>query len=175
MRNLSSASEIDYVQPWFGVIIIASEYLYCLRLPYNSVIYAAGKFRETRTSAGVEAVLNIAVSLILVRQFGLVGVACGTFTAMTYRTVSFIRFLSKSVLELSVLEQVKRYAVSVLAYVTACLLLSRIPFTTTNYFQWGVYAAIVFICDTAITLMFNYLFMRKEMKIMFTKLLASRK
>ncbi len=159
---VKNITDVEYVQYAFGYIIIAAEYLYCLRLPYNSIINAAGKFRETRTSAIVEAALNIVVSVVLVSQFGLIGVAIGTFTAMLYRTVSFMFFLHRDVICLGIGTQVKRYLISFAIYGTMIYAASLLHISITNYWTWIAFAVITFAATGIITLLVNYLLMRKE-------------
>ena len=155
-------TDAEYVRYAFGYIIIAAEYLYCMRSPYNSVIYAAGKFKETKVSAGLEAALNILISVILVPKFGLIGVAIGTFTAMAYRTVSFILFLNKDVIRFSILSQVKRYTVSLIIYVGLIYAFSLIDVTVTNYLTWIVFACVTFVVSSTVTFASNYIVMKEE-------------
>lgn len=163
-----------YIQPLFGIIIIAAEALYCLRLPYYSVIYAAGKFKETNRSAYIEAVINILVSIVLVYKFGLVGVAIGTFTAMLYRTIAFIAFLSKNILDLNIIYQVKRYIITAIAYVLGVFLLSKISISDNSYVSWAFFACIVFILMSILTFAINIL-LDKNNTIESLKLLKIRK
>lgn len=161
---VKNVSDADYIQPLFGLLIIAAEYLYCLRTPYNSIIYAAGKFKETKVSAGLEAVINIVISVILVQKFELVGVAIGTIIAMAYRTIAFIVYLHKDVLRLKYMSELKRYGISLLSYLISIFGFSRISIETGNYFEWVIYAAIVFVLTAFVSLAVNMLFNYKETK-----------
>ena len=154
----TKVQDANYIQPLFGIIIIAAEAVYCLRLPYYSIIYAAGKFKETNRSAYIEAGVNILVSIVLVYKFGLIGVAIGTFTAMFYRTVAFIVFLSKNILELDIKYQIKRYIITAIAYVLGVILLSRLSIDINSYFSWAVYAVSVLIIMSIFTFVVNILF-----------------
>lgn len=145
-------------------MIIAAEYLYCLRTPYNSIIYAAGKFKETKFSAGAEAVINIVISIILVQKFELVGVAIGTLIAMAYRTIAFIIYLHKDVLHLSYMSEIKRYGISLLSYIISIIAFTRIAVSTENYFEWVIYAGIVFVLTASVSLGINMFFNYKETK-----------
>ena len=153
-----NVQDANYIQPLFGIIIISAEALYCLRLPYYSIIYAAGKFKETNTSAYIEAGINIIVSIVLVYKFGLVGVAIGTFAAMFYRTIAFIVFLSKNILELDVKYQIKRYVITAIAYVLGVILLSNINIEVKSYISWAGFAGLVFLLMSIFTLVVNILF-----------------
>lgn len=172
---VKNINDISYVHYAFGYIIIAAEYLYCVRSPCNSIIYAAGKFKETKTSAAIEAGLNIFISVLLVEKFGLLGVGIGTFAAMAYRTVSFMFFLSKEVICVSVLKQMKRYAVSVLIYVSLILGVSSVQIEVSNYIQWIIYTAVVFVVCGIVTLGANYLVVRNDIKAVINSLIKRRK
>lgn len=69
--------------------MVAAYGCYSIRLPYNTMVLAAGHYKETQLSAIIEAVLNIGISVIFVFRFGLYGVAIGTLVAMVYRTSVF--------------------------------------------------------------------------------------
>lgn len=171
---IGSRSNDNYIQYAFGFIILAAEYLYCLRLPYNSVIYAAGKFKETRASAALEAAINIVISVILVHRFGLIGVAIGTLVAMIYRTISFVLYLRKEILNFSAILQVKRYAISLIAYSISIILLRHVDIVTSNYFSWSAYALLILISCSVITVVFNYLFLCSDFKLTLSKILSRK-
>lgn len=161
---VKNINDINYIHYAFGYIIIAAEYLYCVRAPYNSIIYAAGKFKETKISAAVEAALNIIISVILVVRFGLLGVSIGTFTAMAYRTISFMFFLKKDVIYFSVSKQIKRYIISGVIYVGLVWTLSLPHLDINSYLVWFLYASVVFVICFTFTLFFNYVVFREDTK-----------
>ena len=172
---VDNINDADYIQPVFGILIIAAEYVYCLRLPYNSIINAAGKFKETKIPAVIEAGLNIVISVILVNIFGLIGVAIGTLTAMGYRLVSFVLYLRKDVVYLSVKVQAARLALSAALYSINVLVFSRIELPTDNYFYWAIYAAVIAFLCTLVTLLGNLIFARKQLISAFRLLVSRRK
>ena len=157
VKNITDAEYVQYV---FGYIIVAAEYLYCLRSAYSSVIYAAGKFKETKRSAEIEAVFNILISVTLVVKFGLIGIAIGTLTAMLYRTVSFIKYLHKDVLKLTYFSQIKRYLISLISYLISIILFLFTSVQINNYLQWIVFGLAATFVSSIIVLFFNFLFDR---------------
>ena len=86
-------TDVNYIRYTFGALLVISEYIWAIRLPYSSIISSAGHFKETRKGAWVEAIVNIIISLILVKKYGIVGVAIGTIIAMAIRTIEFIYLL----------------------------------------------------------------------------------
>lgn len=161
---VKNVTDANYIQPIFGVILITAEMVYCLRSPYNSIIYAAGKFRATKVSAAVEAGLNIIISCVLVPFWGLVGVAIGTLVAMTYRTVSFANYLRKHILEFSAISQLKRYGITLLIYAITIVFFSRLSYKPTGYLAWFIYAGVVFALVCVVTFTLNYLLDKRNTK-----------
>lgn len=93
--------DADYDQALFGALLIVSELIYCIRDPYVALAYSANRFKDIRKHAYIEASLNILLSVVLVKFFGLVGVAIGTIIAMSYRTTYHVFYLKKHILHRS--------------------------------------------------------------------------
>ena len=91
-------TDVQYRQPLFAILMIAGSYAYSIRHPFGCVVSAAGHYRQTNVGAVGEVVINLAVSLVLVKPLGLVGVALGTFAAMSFRTIHTVWYLSKHIL-----------------------------------------------------------------------------
>lgn len=94
----TNISDANYIVPAFAYLITIAQASYCLRLPYNIMVLAAGHYKQTQWSAIIEATINIVVSVVLVFNFGLIGVAIGTLAAMAYRTIYLAWYLSRSIL-----------------------------------------------------------------------------
>lgn len=169
VRNITDA---DYIQYSFGYTILAAEYMYCMRLPYNSVIFAAGRFKETKISAYIEAGINLVSSLILVNSYGLFGVALGTLLAMVYRTAYFIWYLRRHLLYLRASDEGKNFLASVLAFVLLILFFPRGLMSADNFISWGIRAAGVFVICSIITLAAHFLIAGKETVQLFRTVLS---
>ena len=72
--------------------------IFCIREPYRVLVLAAGKFKETNVGAIVEAVINLILSILLIKRLGLIGVALGTILAILYRFIYLIIYLKNDVL-----------------------------------------------------------------------------
>ena len=118
-RNVVDA---NYYQPLFGYILVISEYIFVIRIPYSGITYAAGCFKETRVGAWIEAISNILLSIILVHKFGLVGVVIATLVAMSFRTIEFIYFSSKHILNRSMKISIKIFLVFAFEFIIGVLL-----------------------------------------------------
>lgn len=91
-------TDTNYYQPVFAILILLAEGMYCLREPYVNVAYQSGHFKQLAKCAYLEAIINIVISLLLTRRFGLIGVAIGTLFSMTFRTIYQVWYLKKNIL-----------------------------------------------------------------------------
>ena len=94
-------TDANYNQPVFAIILIAAEFLYCIREPYFNLAQAAGRFKDMKFHAYVEAGINLFFSIVLVNYIGLVGVAVGTLLGNAYRTLYHVLYLEDHILHRS--------------------------------------------------------------------------
>ena len=90
--------DAQYIIPIFSIVITLAQAVYAIRIPYETMILAANKFRETQMSAIVEVIINIGLSVALVNRIGLLGIAIGTLISMIYRTIYFIYYLHSNII-----------------------------------------------------------------------------
>lgn len=164
------ADSESYIMPLFGTLLIVSEFIYCIRLPYFYAIINAGHFRQITKSAYIEAGLNIIVSLALVFPLGLMGLAIGTGTAMTYRTVYLIRYCSENITKTSVMLPIKKLLPFTVASAVAVFAAGFIKFTPNSFLQWFIYAAGVGVAVLFLLVCVSIIFYRNDIKILFQKL-----
>jgi len=161
----SGITDVNYVRPLFGVLIVLAEFLWAVRIPYSSLTLAAGHFKETKKGAWIESIVNITISLILVQKFEIVGVAIGTGVAMLIRTIEFVYHTSKYVLERSLLKSIKKILVIVIEVLIICFIASIIPETNVvSYTSWILQALIILGVSVVVVLSINCTIYRKELQ-----------
>lgn len=117
-------TDVQYHQPFFAILLIAGSYAYSIRHPFGCVVSAAGHYKETKLGAIGEVAINLGLSLALVKPFGLVGVALGTFLSMTFRTIYTVWYLSKHILH----RPVWKFLIKLLCnLVISAVLITQIP------------------------------------------------
>lgn len=163
-------TDAEYIQPIFSFLIITAEFVYCLRSPYNSIVFVANKFKETKFSSFIEAGVNITISCVLVGRFGLIGVAIGTLVAMIYRTIYFIYYLKENIILFTYRSQIKRYLITILGYVAAVVISSKVSIPVYSLLTWILYALVVFIISSTINILINFLLVRNDMVFVLKKL-----
>ncbi len=151
-------NDAEYVFPVFGILISLAQMFFCLRLPYNAMIFVAGHYKQTQSSAIIEAVINIVVSVSLVFSFGLVGVAIGTLFAMAYRTVYLVLYLRKNIMKRPVKLFVKHIVIDVVAIGLSIYLATSIQMGDISYLSWIIMAVKVAVVVGLIVLVLNTVF-----------------
>ncbi len=153
-------TDANYIQPLFAFLIILSGLIACARTIYSTLVYSIGHFKQTNMISWVEAITNILLSIILVVKLGLVGVAIGTAVSAFIRLVYFMFYSSKNVLNRSFKSCLKWLFVLILE-VVLCYLFINSNFniiTPTNYLEWILYAVVVLLGVTIVTLFINIIF-----------------
>lgn len=162
-------TDCNYIRPLFGYLIIFSELIYCIRIPYLSVVEAAGHFKQTRNGALIEALVNISVSILAVQKLGLVGVCIGTIIAMLFRTVQYALYMNKKILRNSIFPFIKR---GIVLLINICLILVIGNYLLlgkpNTYYSWTIYAIVTTLIATVCTLFLDLIFYHKDTKILFS-------
>ena len=166
-------NDVNYIRYTFGYLIVISEFIWAIRLPYSSITLAAGHFKETRKGAWVEAISNIVISIILVNKYGIVGVAIGTIGAMTIRTIEFIYHTNKYILNRSIWISIKKIVIVILETILIICISNYLPYLDNiSYLNWIINAIMVFVIACLCTIIINYMFYKKEFKDLFRILKA---
>ena len=161
-------TDINYYRPTFAILIIVAELIWCIRLPYSSITLAAGHFKQTKLGAWIEAGTNLILSIILVINYGMVGVAIGTLVAMLIRTAEFVIHTSKYILNRSIWISIKKIALIVVQVIIVVCLSNLLPtFTNVTYLGWICYAIMISIFTSIIVITSNLLIYKESRKDLF--------
>lgn len=150
--------DIEYSRPLFAYLLVLSQWFYCVRIPYGNVLNAAGHYKQTKPGAYMEAALNLGVSLITVKKYGLNGVMFGSMVAMFARTIYTIWYLSKNILNRKVARFLKEAGLN---FLLGILIVFFAPFiytiSTDSFFAWGIDAAVVCVVVFAVFIGLNFI------------------
>ena len=161
----SNVQDVDYHQYSFGIVLTIAELIYCIRDPYVSVSYSAGHFKQIAKYAYTEAIMNIALSVILAFKFGLIGIAVGTLISMLYRMLAHIYYMKKNIMFREYSKAIKAFcvfgSVSLICYFAVNSLFSL---TFTGYVEFFIYGFYIFIIVSFITVIASLIFYRDKIK-----------
>ncbi len=160
----SALGEGNFIQPLFAMLLLTGELIFCLRLPYDTIVMAAGRFKDTQNGAFIEAGLNLALSIILVYSFGLIGVVIGTVVSILFRLIYFMIFLHNNILYLRYAKIIKRMAISAISVLLNVSIMWKIAqrLTLDTLSGWLAGAVIITICTATVTLAIHLLFYGRE-------------
>ncbi|NLI55110.1 MAG: sugar isomerase [Clostridiales bacterium] len=157
-------TDANYIVPTFAVLIVLANASYCLRIPYHTLVFAAGHFKQTQLSSILEASINVVVSIVLVFHYGMIGVAIGTLVAMLYRTIYLAWYLRANILNRPFRHFVQHFVIDILTVVVILFSTRWINITETSWTDWMIRAFIVGVIACAETLGINAIFYRRIIK-----------
>lgn len=176
MLYTKNVSDANYVRPAFAALMIIAGAFSCYRIPYKTIVDAAGHFRPLRNGAWVEAGLNIGLSVIAVSCWGLVGVALGTVAATVFRATQYAIYLQKTIIHRKQRIFAGRVALSLgtilLAILAGMLLLPSGPVSITGWIIQAVCTTLAVSVWTVITHLIIY---RNDMVLVWQKLMQTFK
>lgn len=156
-------NDADYIQPLFAALIVAANAAHCLRLPYNIMILAAGHYKQTQHNYIIAAILNIVVSVLAVKAWGLVGVAIGTLLAMGYQTVWMAWYDSKHLIKWPFGNFVKQVVVDIVTVVLCSIACSVFSMRSVSYMGWIINAIEVAAVWLVLMVVINIAFYKDKM------------
>lgn len=157
-------NDANYIQPLFAILLTLANAMHCLRLPYNIMILAAGHYRETQRSYVVAAMVNIITSVLMVKAYGLVGVAIGTLVAMAYQTIWLAAYNSKHFIYWPVRKVVKQFVLDAGTAAAIVAIGEYLPFAQISYLSWCVLAVETAGIALALVFVVNWLFYKDKVR-----------
>lgn len=156
-------SDTNYIVPTFAILISLANAMYCLRMPYNIMILAAGHYKQTQNNYIIATFLNIVISIVTVKFLGLIGVAVGTLVAMLYQTIWMANYSSKHLLEWSYHTLFKQFFVDIITAIIGYILTSTFQLVTpSGYLSWFLLAIKVAVIWIIVVVCINTIFYRDK-------------
>lgn len=153
-------TDADYFQPLFSALIVMAHGCHCLRLPYNLMIFAAGHYKQTQNNYIIATVMNIIISIVCVKQWGLVGVAIGTLISMLYQTIWMAIYNAKNLVKRSMKIFAKQSIVDAITLLCFAAIPLERKLMKVGYMTWIILAAKVAVVFLCITIVVNLIFYR---------------
>ena len=164
-------NDADYIQYGVGYLLVLAEMVYCLRDPYVSATYSAGKFKQVTKYAIWEVMINLVISLMFVHKWGLIGVVTGTCISMIYRMLAHILYLKRNVLYRKPWKAVRKIIVYGTTSLVVFILNTKwIVKQVDTYIEWFLLAMEVVIIVLIFVTVVSILFYKKE----FNELIGNR-
>lgn len=166
-----SVTDVNYFRPTFAIVMVLAVMIRSVRQPYRMLVEGSGKFRETRNGAIAEVIINLLVSIVMVRMFGVIGVLIGTLVAGVIRTVEFAVYCMRDILEVSCLHIVKSFGLLSFTFIVCCVAGRLVvSYEIGNYLEWAGYAVIMTLISAVITIGMGIVFYRQQVKELMKRL-----
>ena len=167
----SGITDVNYERYLFGYLVLIGEMFYCCKNPYESIINAAGHFKQTKKYAVLEALINIVLSLILVYKYGVIGVVIGTVVSIIVRTFIYAYYIANNIIDIKFINIIKRFLITFLNTATPVIISSFLPLSSiTQYSEWIIYAFIITIISIFTTILINFIIYKKDICALYYKL-----
>lgn len=160
-------TDVNYLRPSFAYVLLIAQFFSCIRIPYQIIVQAAGHYKQTKTGAIIEPIINILISIIFVIKFGIIGVAIGTLVATIFRTVQYSTYISKNIIKRKMVVTFRRLSISTLEFILVIIIsnILNINFAL-NYFGWIINSIIIF--AIALTIVFSVEFLLNKESLLET-------
>ena len=165
--------DVQYVRPVIAVLFTLLVFLQNVRIPGLTIICAAGHYKETRYQAGLEAAINIVVSLALVWSMGMTGVLLGTVCSHGYRSFEIILYTNRHLIPGTAKTAFSRIIRNLV--VTAVLIAAGIwliPQNMTSFINWFIYAVAAGVVSVVLIVGVNYIAEPQEFKNLILRILG---
>ncbi len=161
----TNMTDADYMRPIIAGLFTVIVLLQNIRIPGLTIICAAGHYKETQYQAMLEAVINVVVSLLCIRKFGMAGVLFGTLCSYVYRSIQVMIYNHRKLVKNSGDKSLSRVLRNLIIGVFLVFVgIYFVPQQMNSFTIWFLYALAVGIVSTVIIVAVNIGFEPKEFK-----------
>lgn len=161
---IQGVSDADYIKYEVGILFALCGASAQIKDAASVVIRAAGKYKETQRYAIEEAIVNIVISLLLVRTAGIVGVLIGTLISHVLMSYRIMCYMARNILTETgkcTLRRVLRYIIILGTFIAVELPVIRL---STGWSDWILQAIVVALGNAVLIVGINYCFEASLMK-----------
>lgn len=157
-RNITDIQYVDALLPVLFTIIFL---LQGARGPMQLVTEYAQHFKQTRSHALIETIINLSITVLAVIRFGIYGALIGTIAALLYRCNVIIRYTNRKILKRSPLLTYRRWGWNAVIFLLIAILSFGLHINTNSYFTLALYAIPISLFISILYLTGLYIFENK--------------
>lgn len=152
----------NYILPYLPLLFCLIQILSGMRMVSNNLIRIAGHMRQTVPRTIAEAIINLAVSIILTYRFGIYGVLIGTIIALLYRTNDIILYSDRRLLERSPIFSYKVIGINSILFCGTVIVNKYLNIVIKSYTSFFILGIITVVVICGIFFIVNSIICRKE-------------
>ena len=154
-------TDADYVRSGFAIVMVVAQMFWCIREPYRLIVVSAGKFKETNKGAIIEAIINVIISIVLVANYGLIGVAVGTLISIIYRYLYLVNYVNNNLVRIGfknllLFNFIFLIEILVVVLITVFVDFSFIDSAISFILAGGLLALLVFVIQISVLKLFSH-------------------
>lgn len=149
--------DVEYSIPLFGFLVVLDGLLYNIKTPQGMLIISAGHFKETRYQVIMQGLIAVVGGAVLAMHFGLYGVVLGSVLSNLYRDIDLLFYVPKKITKASWKITAKHMGIVIMVPVIIVLISTMVDMKIRNYFGWCLWAVIVTIFSSVVTLALMWL------------------
>ena len=157
-------NDANYTNVYLVLLFVIMNLLANGKLPSNHVLEYSGKFKETRSHAIVEMIINIAVSVVSILIWGICGAIFGTIVALLYRGTIMIYYANKKVLGRGVFRTYKLWLINGAVFALVMMVFFVDSFSGYSFIPLVIKGIIHSLWIVALYVAVNFVFCREEFK-----------
>lgn len=136
-------NDANYVQPLLPMLFCVIQILSASRAVASKLITVSGRAKDTVPNTITEMLLNIVISIILIRFLGMPGALGGTIVALFYRTNDIIIYANKKILKRSPLRTYKTIVINITLFALIIMITRNISVHIANYGEFILHGLVV--------------------------------
>lgn len=157
-------ADANYIAPLLAISFIINELVINVRFAPKLILKAKGILKEVSRIAILEITLCAILTPIFCKLFGYQAVLFGSITTGLIQTIFMIIKVNVLILKTKIWNLLKKIFVNILSLITSYIIINNfIDINPKGYISFGIDMIIVAIVTTIILLLFNYLFLRKNL------------
>ena len=110
------------------------------------------------------ALINILISVVFVKEYGLIGVAIGTLCAMMFELIWMMQYCYRKILCISILAALKIFLFDGVVWTFASIISKHVSLKAISYISWSIMALKVAFIWVIILCIANYIFYKNYIK-----------
>lgn len=159
-------ADIEYIYPALPVLFCMVQLISWSRYSAGNLTGIAGYAKPTAIVSMIEAIMNLTLSIILVRSLGIVGVLIATVVALPLKALWCVYIAEKKVMKRSFWNTIKIWLTNYAVFAVAVVLKETVTVTADNYGVFGGYGVFYVILFSLLALLGNAAVNREGAKVL---------
>lgn len=163
----SGINDADYKNVFLLILFVIMNLIAGSKLPVNSIIEYSGEFKNTRSHAVWEMIINITVSVAAIIYIGICGAILGTLAALLYRGLITVYYTNKKILKRSQFFTYKIIISNILVFTIVMIVFFVDTFSGVSFVKLLLYGVVHSIWIVAFYVIVNYIFNKTAFATLF--------